>query len=123
MHVDQIDPELLVQQAEIGTATTPRAALDVLIAKINELIGAGRTVRIITYTATGSEGVDFPVPIGLTLDTTDYEVGFFGIAGAANVPVMDFPTGAGDRTTTTFRVLTAAPMTFGDVIKFQLVEN
>ncbi len=79
--------------------------------------------RIITYTATGAEGVDFMVPIGTTLATDEYEVGLFGIAGAANFPILDFPSAlAGDRTTSQFRVLSAATLTAGDVLKFQLVE-
>ena len=81
------------------------------------------TPRIITYTATGSEGVDFTVPIGTTLAADTYEVGLFGIAGAASVPVFDFPNAlAGDRTTTSFRVLSAATLTASDIIKFILVE-
>ena len=79
--------------------------------------------RIITYTATGSEGTDFMVDIGTTLAADTYEVGLFGIAGAANFPILDFPNAlAGDRTTTQFRVMSAATLTLGDIIKFQLVE-
>ncbi len=79
--------------------------------------------RIVTYVATGSEGVDFMVPMGTTLATDSYEVGLFGIAGAANFPVLDFPNVlAGDRTTTEFRVLSAATLTAGDTLKFQVVE-
>jgi hypothetical protein len=79
--------------------------------------------RIVTYTATGSEGVDFMVPIGTTLATDEYEVGLFGIAGAANYPILDFPnTLAGDRTDSEFRVLSAAVLTLGDILKFQVVE-
>lgn len=79
--------------------------------------------RIVTYTATGAEGVDFTVPIGTTLALDTYEVGLLGIAGAANFPILDFPNAvAGDRTTTTFRVLSAAVLTVGDILKFQIVE-
>lgn len=83
---------------------------------------AGSGPRIITYVANGTEGTDFRVPIGVTLAHAVYEVGLFGIAGADNVPMCDFPTGPGDRTPANFRVLTAAPPTDGDVIKFELVE-
>jgi hypothetical protein len=81
------------------------------------------STRIVTYVATGAEGVDFFVPIGATLAADTYEVGLFGIAGAAALPVCDFPNVlAGDRTQTTFRVLTAATLTVGDILKFQIVE-
>lgn len=95
-----------------------------LVSIFNALAGqtsAGQ--RIVTYIATGVEGSDFRVPIGATLGSAAYEVGFFGIAGAVNVPVCDFPTGPGDRTASSFRVLTAAPLTVGDVLKFELVET
>jgi hypothetical protein len=41
MAVDPIDPDILLQTAETGTATTTRAILDVFIAKINEIIAGG----------------------------------------------------------------------------------
>ncbi len=82
--------------------------------------------RIVTYVITGAEdnaGVDFFVPIGATLASDEYDVGLFGIAGAASVPVADFPDAdAGDRTTTQFRVLLAAAMTVDDIVKFIIVE-
>jgi hypothetical protein len=84
--------------------------------------GSGSSARIVTYTATGAEGVDFTVPIGTTLGS-EYEVGLFGIAGAASFPILDFPNVlAGDRTSTTFRVLSASTLTAGDILKFQIVE-
>lgn len=83
----------------------------------------GAATRVVTYTATGLEGVDFMVPIGLALAFDTYEVGLLGIAGAANNPQCDFPNVlAGDRTTTEFRVLTATTLTAGDVLKFLIVE-
>jgi hypothetical protein len=92
----------------------------------------GGSPRIVTYVVTGAEanaGVDFFVPITdsagdpVTLSADTYEVGLFGIAGAASVPVPDFPNAvAGDRTTTQFRVLLAAALTVGDTVKFQIVE-
>jgi hypothetical protein len=79
--------------------------------------------RVVTYTATGVEGVDFMVDIGATLASDEYEVGLLGTAGAANFPVLDYPNAlAGDRTTTQFRVLSAATLTAGDILKFQIVE-
>jgi hypothetical protein len=82
--------------------------------------------RIVTYVITGAEagaGVDFMVPIGATLAADTYEVGLFGIAGAASVPVADFPNAlAGDRTTTQFRVLLASALTVADILKFMIIE-
>jgi hypothetical protein len=83
----------------------------------------GSTIRIVTYTATGAEGTDFTVSIGATLALDTYEVGYFGAAGAAIIPVFDFPAAlAGDRTTTTFRVLSSSVLTAADVFKFQIIE-
>jgi hypothetical protein len=82
------------------------------------------TTRIISYTATGAEGTDFNVPIGATLAADTYNVGLLGTAGSANFPVLDFPNAlAGDRTTTQFRVLSAATLTAGDILKFLLIEE
>jgi hypothetical protein len=93
--------------------------------------GCSGGARIVTYTATGLEansGLDFFVPItdedgdAVTLASDDYEVGFFGIAGSTTLPMPDFPTGVGDRTTTQFRVQVNVAPTVGDVWKFQIVE-
>ncbi len=80
--------------------------------------------RIITYVATGAEGVDFMVPIGVELATDEYDVALFGVTAAADFPVLAFPEAlAGDHTTTHFRVLSAAVLTAGDTIKFMLIED
>ena len=80
--------------------------------------------RIVTYVATGAEGVDFSVPIGATLVLDTYDVGLLGIAGAANFPILDFPNAlAADRTQTAFRVLAAVALTAGDILKFLIVEH
>lgn len=76
--------------------------------------------RIVTYIATGLEGVDFFVPIGTELASEEYDVGFFGAAGAAIIPaVWDFPEAdPADRTASQFRVLIPAPLQAGDRFKF-----
>lgn len=85
--------------------------------------GSCASTRIVTYVGTGAEGVDFSVPIGTTLAADTYNVGLLGIAGAVNFPILDFPNVlAGDRTTTAFRVLAAAPLTVGDILKFLIIE-
>jgi hypothetical protein len=79
--------------------------------------------RIITYVATGSEGVDFMVDIGTTLATDSYHVSLFGVTAAADFPVLSFPEAlAGDHTTTQFRVLSADVLDVGDILKFMLIE-
>lgn len=85
-------------------------------------VGTVVPARIVTYVATGSEGVDFTVPIGATLADDNYDVGFFGAAGAVYVPaVWDFPNAlAGDRTASAFRVLVPDVLVAGDVFKFQV---
>lgn len=85
-------------------------------------VGTVVPARVVSYTATGSEGTDFMVPIGTALPADDYDVGFFGAAGAASIPaVWDFPNAlAGDRTTTEFRVLVPSVLSAGDVFKFQI---
>lgn len=86
--------------------------------------GSCASSRIVTYTATGAEGVDFFVPIGATLAADTYDVGFFGAEGAAYIPgVWDFPNDAvDDRTTSQFRVLIPDVLQAGDVFKFQIIE-
>lgn len=80
--------------------------------------------RLVSYTATGLEGTDFMVPIGTTLADDEYSVGLFSFESTTNVPICAFPNAdAGDRTQTEFRVLTAAVLTAGDVLVFQIVEN
>lgn len=73
----------------------------------------------VTYTATGSEGTDFRVSIGQTLAVATYDV-VWQPMGMAAIPSLDLPNGAGDRTTTSFRVLINGPLTAGDEIRFFL---
>lgn len=74
---------------------------------------------VVRYTATGSEGVSFLVPIGSVLASSSYEV-MHSTAGVANIPFLDFPKGVGDRTTTYFRVNAVAALTVGDKLVFVL---
>ncbi len=85
--------------------------------------GGCGSARLVTYTATGVEGTDFFVTIGATLALDTYSVGLFSFESTTNVPVCAFPPGAGtNRTTTTFRVVTAAVMTVSDILVFQIME-
>lgn len=79
--------------------------------------------RIVEYTATGAESpAGFTVPIGATLAAATYHVGFFGAAGADEVPwAWDFPSGS--RTTTSFVAkFSGDALPAGAVYKFQIVE-
>lgn len=80
--------------------------------------GSGSRAKVV-YTATGVEGTDFVVPIGATLDDNAYAV-LWAPSGVTNIPVPDFPSAPGDRTTTQFRVKTADVLTAGDKLTFVL---
>lgn len=80
------------------------------------------THRLVTYTATGSEGTDFMVDIGATLSADTYTL-LWTSSDVTDVPVLSLPTAAGsDRTTTQFRVTTADSLTAGDVLHFVILE-
>jgi hypothetical protein len=81
----------------------------------------GTVIAVVTYTATGTEGTSFLVPIGSTLSTPDYEI-TWSPRGVVNTPVLDLPDGVGDRTTTYFRVYAADVLTVGDQLVFVLFE-
>ncbi len=83
--------------------------------------GSTATVQRVTYTATGAEGTDFSVTIGVTMAADTYGV-FPAPVDVVNVPVLSCPNALGtDRTTTAFRVLTADVLTVGDKIEFLVV--
>ncbi len=89
---------------------------------ITALAGPVSIHRLVTYTATGSEGTDFFVPIGATLSADTYAL-MWCASDVTIVPVASLPTAAGsDRTTTQFRVTTADSLTSGDVLHFLLFE-
>lgn len=84
--------------------------------------GASSSVlAVVNYTASGTEGTNFLVPIGSVLATSDYEI-TWSTKGVASVPVLDFPDGPGDRTTSYFRVYAADVLTEGDRLVFVLHE-
>ncbi|MDX1421517.1 MAG: hypothetical protein R3322_00165 [Kiloniellales bacterium] len=96
-------------------------APDVSIAAPPEPGGSSGTFTdpvIVTYTATGVEGSDFMVPLGFTRSTDTYSV-FPANQGMTSILGIDCPDIAGpDRTTTDFRVITTAPPTAGDELRF-----
>jgi hypothetical protein len=86
--------------------------------------GAGcGSSRIVTYTATGSEGSSFMVSIGTTLSNDDYAV-LWAPSGVQNIPLLDLPNAlAGDRTTTQFRVtIGGEALAAGEVLTFVIFE-
>lgn len=74
---------------------------------------------IVTYTATGSEGTSFTVPIGLTMSNANYVV-LWSAQNVSNFPIVNLPTAG--RTTTTFPVETAVQMTAGEQLVFVLYQ-
>lgn len=74
---------------------------------------------VVHYTATGTEGVSFLVPIGQVLTSANYAI-VPSSEGVTNVALDDFPKAPGDRTTTYFRVNTVAALTAGDKLVFVL---
>lgn len=80
------------------------------------------TVKIVDYTATGSEGVDFFVPIGVPMTDGNYAV-VWAPEGEVAIPVVDLPNGGGDRTSTQFRVLMNAQISAGDKLTFVLFQR
>lgn len=94
------------------------------IFRIGTGTGSTEVVYRYTYTATGSEGTDFTVTPGVTMSSDDYEVMCSNKgAGASGVFIPDMPDAlAGDRTTTTFRVLTSDQMPAGHKLAFLIVQ-
>ena len=85
-------------------------------------VGGATVLALVEYTATGSEGTNFLVPIGEVLDTVDYEITWSPKGVVSVVPILDLPDGVGDRTTTYFRVYSVAALTAGDKLMFVLYE-
>lgn len=94
------------------------------IFRIGTGTGSDSTVTRVTYTATGAEGTDFTVTIPATMASDDYEVMWSSKgAGSSGVPIIDCPDSlAGDRTTTTFRVVTSDVLVAGAKIAFIVVQ-
>jgi hypothetical protein len=79
-------------------------------------------LRSVDYRATGAEGTDFMVTIGVTLPNDVYGV-YWAPKGVSMIPVVDLPDRrVGDRTTTQFRVITSAALTAGDTLSFLIFQ-
>lgn len=79
----------------------------------------GTSGLVVEYTATGSEGVSFMVPIGQTVNVATYKI-LYSPQGVTSVPFVDLPQAGGDRTTTEFRCNTVAQMSAGEKLVFVL---
>lgn len=79
--------------------------------------------QVFRYTATGAEGSDFNVTLPAARANDVYAV-FSSQADMAAIIGMRMPDAiAGDRTTTTFRVITTAALTLGDIIEFSVKDR
>lgn len=80
-------------------------------------------LSVTNYTATGAEGSDFNVTItGGPLPTDVYNL-YWSPKGVTQIPVIDLPdTLSGDRTTTTFRVITSSAPALGDIFSFLIFQ-
>lgn len=79
--------------------------------------------EIVNYIATGAEGTDFNVAIGVVMANDSYGLVWAPAGMSGNlVPVADLPNIlAGDRTTTQFRVIVSNNLTAGDKLTFILL--
>lgn len=79
---------------------------------------SGAMARTISFTAAGGE-TDVTVPIGFSMPDDSYNIAW-SLRAVTNTFIPTFPDAlAGDRTTTTFRMLCDA-LTAGDTIEFTL---
>ena len=74
--------------------------------------------RRLIYTIVGGDGADFTIPISPAMSTINYIV-LHTLATTTTQVTVNSPTA--DRLTTSFRVLTSAPLTIGDTIYFNVV--
>jgi hypothetical protein len=81
---------------------------------------------VVDYTATGSEGTDFNVPIGKVMADTSYGVVMQSAGGtqgdgteSGGVQLLDIPKAG--RAIGQFRVLIGSPLTAGDILEFVIM--
>lgn len=86
--------------------------------------GVGPEQQVFRYTvAQPADGTDFMVTLPVAMATDTYSV-FPTLAGVVSIIGIDCPDIlAGDRTTTQFRVVTAAAFADGDFIDFLVIER
>lgn len=87
MPIDELDPNLIRARASDGAAATIPDAIDLIIAKINEVIGdvapppGGDGDQHFVYTCTGAEGSSFTVPLPAARASVTYIATVQGIVG------------------------------------------
>lgn len=109
--VEELQDFLLTYKAITSSSSTTTSASTV------------STIVSVEYTATGGEGVDFMVTIGITMKNSNYDV-LWAPEGENAIPVVDLPNKlTTDRTSTQFRVLMNAQVSSGDKITFLLFQK
>jgi hypothetical protein len=85
--------------------------------------GGASTDQVFRYTATGAEGTDFNITLPAARATDLYNVLMTSGSVAGIVPANFPDTLAGDRTTTQFRCITAAPLALGDQFDLLVIDR
>lgn len=123
MTVSSLDPNLIRSNASAGRARNDLDAIDIIIAKLNEVIAAlvsppgGSGAQIFVYTATGAEANPFVVTLPAARASALYNVIAVMAGPLANAIKVIRPLSA-TFTTTTFQVELSASAQAGDVYMF-----
>jgi len=97
--------------------------IDFVIGEDQSSTFGGVLTQRFRFTASGGTGSDFTVTLPSAMGDDSYTV-TGTLAGVADLVFMNFPdSDPGDRTTTTFRVITSAALTSGDQIDFLVKDS
>ncbi len=123
MPIEQLDPYLIRTRAAIGVATTEPDAIDVLIAKINEIIaGAGTgTGQVFRYTAAGGEANPLTVALPAERASANYNV-FVAMGGPLANPLKLARALVSTFTTLEFQAEFSVPLQAGDIVLFHVAD-
>jgi hypothetical protein len=121
--VTQLDPYLIRSAAADGMSATWPDAIDLLIAKINELVaGGGGSSTHIVYTCSGAEGTTIPIVFADVRDTATYVVQLTHGGPAAN-PFQSYRPLHSSFATTGFNIEAAAGAVAGDIIMISVSDE
>lgn len=88
-------------------------------------VAAGPQTFTVDYVATGVEGADFNVPIGVVMADTTYGVAMTSAGGtsgdgteSSGVQLLDIPKAG--RAIGQFRIVLGAPLHAGDILEFTI---
>lgn len=125
MPATHLDPELIRSDAQSGAATDLLDAIDLIIAKINEVIdGGGGTsdAQRFIYTANGTETDKFTLPLPSARADANYNVQICHLKGVADtiktISVID-----GTLTTTGFNVELSTALAVGEKLMVDVVNR